>query len=70
MFPVTPATCELLGIIPDNYCTAYSTADSYTWRAAVVGEDDNPLLLGGKVCLSLKVSKTFIPTQCIYFDMS
>ena len=55
MFPVTPATCELLGIIPDNYCTAHSEAASYTWRASVVGEEDNPVLLGGKERLSLKV---------------
>ena len=55
MFPVTPATCELLGILPDNYCTAHSEDASYTWRASVVGEEDNPVLLGGKERLSLKV---------------
>ena len=55
LFSVTPATCDLFGILPDNYCTAYSSAESYTWRASVVGEEDNPLLLGGRACLSLKV---------------
>ena len=65
MFPVTPATCELLGIIPDNYCTAYSadsSSNSYTWKASVVGEV-NPVLLGGKESLSLKVRRA--PTKMI-----
>ena len=55
MFPVTSATSDLLGILPDNYCTAHAAAESYEWRASVVGEEDNPLLLGGRARLSLKV---------------
>ena len=52
---MTSATSDLLGILPDNYCTAYAAAESYEWRASVVGEEDNPLLLGGRARLSLKV---------------
>lgn len=72
MFPVTPATCELLGIIPDNYCTAYSadaSSSSYTWKASVVGEV-NPVLLGGKESLSLKDLPKLGPMEGFSVDIT
>jgi len=74
MFPVTPATCELLGIIPDNYCTAYSADDagsssSYTWKASVVGEV-NAVLLGGKESLSLKDLPKLGPMEGFSVDIT
>ena len=54
-FPHTAATADLLGILPDNYATAHSAAGHYTWKAAVVGEEGNAALLGGRRSLALKV---------------